>query len=195
MDLYNDFEDLKKFWRQRSSAGKAFLMLAFMFSILSFGSVANSVYEFRGFIVTAMNFYLFVTEPIRTWISTFVHMEIPRSVFDGIIIFALYFGAFFRAVAVYSASEVRPRWVTVTILIVGLIPIGWALNKLHELIGVFSYYAALPLLPIYYALAVNKTGRLGREDRFTILYILSVYFAVALLAAISEGLTRIAPVT
>ncbi len=90
MNLYKEIDDLIVLWKKRSTSGKAFLIFAFSLSIMSIGSLADTVFAFKGFIVEGLRFYREVTEPIRQIASSFLELKVTQ-IYQDLFVLALFF--------------------------------------------------------------------------------------------------------
>ena len=189
MDFYKEAADLRKMWVERSFIGKAILLFSFAMSIMSVGSLASNVFEFKGFLLNGIDFYTKVTAPLREYISDFFNINVPITMQDSIVLFIIIFGGVIR----FDAQEFnRDGWLWVIgllvyyfiLVILGMLGIQCGLEP------TLLIFSVSLLMPTIYALTCNKKFKISPKERLLTLYIIGIYFTVAVIAAISEGLSR-----
>nr|ABE73745.1 putative cytochrome/quinol oxidase [Parazoarcus communis] len=189
MDIIEEVKDFKKIWANRTPTGKIILAVSFVLSAISIGSLADTVFAFKGFIVEAINFYQHISEPARQYLSDLLGVNISRFSQDSLTMLILTIGAQSR---IDDSNKKTRSWFKLTFCLVPLALVGWLAPKL--LLPVMSGEVLVLLMfimaPFFYAVAVNEKSRIYKSDYQLAAYILLVYFCVACIAAISSGLSR-----
>jgi hypothetical protein len=188
LGIAEDFYGLKSQWSKITFGTKVIFILSFSLSVLTVGSLADSIFSFKGFVVAGIEFYREFTEPVRTFISSLLNVEISRVLQDSIIMAGLWLGSVYR----FNEEEHQRSGVSwlVGLLVFWLITFGLKVF----IIQFFSITAAILIIfafaPLLYAFTCNKSFSIYPQNKIEAQFILIVYFFVACIAAISDGLTR-----
>lgn len=196
MGLADDFNGLKALWGNLSPIAKVFLGASFLLTALSIGSLADAVFEFKGFVVGALAGYRAVVAPIID------KLEISQQVFDLVV-----------AVTLLAAAQDRARYreltenVEIDIRIITtfiLFAVVFYLLFLGVVVFVASFTGYV-VATVFFAITwptvmivrpfIKRIFRpnFSKDDVLDLragMYILSIYVFVAVVAAISEGLAR-----
>lgn len=188
MDIYKEITDLKEMWAGRSLVGKALLLFAFTLSVISVGSLADTVFAFKGFIVLGFDFYRELTEPIRRYISKIFSFEISQFTQDVFLLFSFWAGSIWR----FDVED--PQREGVFWIIGFLVFLAASISAFNLVAYISNKYIAIiivfPLAPLLHGVTCNKSFVIGAHNRICTYFMIGVYFFIACVAAISEGLTR-----
>ena len=197
MGIQGDFNELKEAWSSFSPLSKVFFGATFLGSCLSVSSIADGVFKLRGFIVTAIDFYHSLVEPLTRLIAEYI----------GIILMTLITVSIIRANRVLWLGNVKAELLQVlswALMMGGIIFLDDGSGRVSRiLISLFVIIilsvAAYPRM-VFKVAEVASLGkwRYGRRDeldlmrayRLAAINIFAVLLLVASVAAISEGLTR-----
>jgi len=207
MGIQEDFDKLKSLWPTMSVMAKGVMIGSFLLSLLSIGSIADIVFEFKGFIVTAIVFYHKITAPVVQFFSVyFFNIKIPQSVIDVQVLVTTYWLGLARIDQWWS---IKPLWKRIIYIILTVIVIMLTMILGGSVILIINFmseeYASLAI--VFFAISIpimsllpstplskfpllNYSSGATRIMRISAYYLLSLYFLVAVLAAISEGLSR-----
>ncbi|MBW2664224.1 MAG: hypothetical protein JRD93_20170 [Deltaproteobacteria bacterium] len=197
MGLREDFQSLQESWADFSSATKIFLCGTFLVSSMAIASIADATFKLRGFITTAIDFYRALTAPAMDWLR--IHYEISQSHADAILLSAIFFASLARGGAlanrtydtVLGATYEWVFWTTTWLLSVPLL-VSCPEHQLLQIgVGLLSFVVFIG----YYKRARSIwffNERVALMARHALLLMLAVFLFVAVVAAISEGLTRAA---
>lgn len=202
MGLADDFNGLKVLWGNLSPIAKVFLGASFLVTALSIGSLADAIFEFKGFVVGAVTGYRAVVAPIIEWIEVYIRLEISQQLFDLVVSVTLVVVAQDRALF----KEVT-EGVEIDIPILASFGLSAVVFYLLFL-GVVVFMASLTgyvVATVFFAISwptvfivrpfIKRIFRrnFSKDDVLDLragMYILSIYLFVAVVAAISEGLAR-----
>jgi hypothetical protein len=189
MDIIEEAKDFKNLWVKRTPTGKIILVVAFSLSAISIGSLADTVFAFKGFIVEAIDFYRSVSEPVRKYLSDILNIKISRLTQDALTMLIFTWGIQSK---IDASNEKQRSWLVLPIWFVLLGFIGWLISKLLLPVMPSEVFVLILFLiaPFLYAFVVNEKSKVYKSDYQLFSYILLVYFCVACIAAISSGLSR-----
>lgn len=199
MGMRGDFNDLKEAWSSFSLLTKIFLAGSFLTSSLSLASIADSVFKLRGFIEMAIAFYHSLVEPLTALIAEYIGLDLVQGQVDGIILVTIITTSFIRVNRILGVTKETFFWVCLWVAWVGLIIIiddgsgfpsifmsGFYMTMIF-LVGLLS-----AVNPIWIGMFLPQfSPRDVVVFRLTAINILAVLIFVAVVASISEGLTRV----
>ncbi len=159
MDLHKELEEFKELWSNRTPLGKLALSMSFILSIMSVGSLADTVYSFKGFIVYGFKFYRDLSEPIRIALSNFIGISISQANQDLLVLLCLFLGIFSKVK--HSEPEIitdRSLLTSMLISVLGAAAIGYFfITLMFPIIGqVSSWLIAYPTVAVLMGLVINK---------------------------------------
>ncbi len=184
---------------------KVLAVAIFMGSAMSIASIADVTFQMRGFLVNAIEFYRLLTEPLMLFLSRWITLE--QYQVDGAIFMILFTGARIRAehtVEEHYHSE-RPQMYPdffknkifrdMYMVLAGLIlflPLIF-MGKLAT--WLYLGFLGLSALNMVVGPTAKRLAKMNpymfRVARSTVSYLLAILLFTAIVAGISEGLTRI----
>lgn len=205
MGLQDDWNELKKMWGNCSLATRIFLAVSFFLSCASVSSLADGVFQFRGFLQTAIEFYRIPIDYIVEVLYINWGWFIPPSAADTFVLICL-----FEASRIKVGGGFQKGWLYEIAIITFLaffimfmeyitydptLVISFAPGFLVVMSGIFFYLGFVhPVAgqtkraPAFKKIEIAPGDR--RMFRLVLGNILTILFLVAVVAAISEGLTR-----
>lgn len=189
MGLQGDLEELKQAWPNLPLTFKVFLLVSFILSCFSITSLADSVYEFKGFIREAVTFYQETISPVFTNILSYLGLAVSQAKLDVILFITLVSTSIIRADFLYrNRIEVTLidfiTWFGFVYLAYHT-PDKAVYGIVYGYYGVVIFFAALP--SIFHPLKKYKSIL---SYRLALTNVLAVLFLVSIAAALSEGLNR-----
>lgn len=182
MSIKSDIAEVRDLWSNATVLTRTVLILSLFLTISSVTSIADVVFEWRGFIRTAIDFYRFAIRDPIAYLLGFIW--IPANVTDLIIAGAVAFGVVLRSSEGHPISR---RHLLLNLLLI--FPLG--------LLGIAALQAFVPLayqpfgwLTLLFLLAGSILGISRRERLRYFTYVFVVYLVLFVLAAVNEGLTR-----
>jgi hypothetical protein len=187
--IAEDFYGLKNQWSKLSFLTRIVFVFSFALSLLSVGSLADSAFNFKGFIIYGIEFYNAVTEPIKVLLSNIFQIEIDRIVFDFFLLLLIWVRVSFLE---DENIDERGGWVVyfLALIAVGVFSFIFGLIFRPLLGYLLTGMILLPILAILYETFINKELRITKLGLLKAGYFFLIYFFVACIAAISEGLSR-----
>ena len=73
---------------------------------MSVGSIADTVFEFKGFIINGINLYRDITEPIREFFKTYFGFNISQGMQDFIVITSFYITTQRKAIKYFNRQKI-----------------------------------------------------------------------------------------
>ena len=208
MGIQGDFNDLKQAWSGFTPLAKVFFGAIFFGACLSVSSIADGVFKLRGFIVTAIDFYHFLVQPLTAFIAEYVGLDLGRGQVDGIILMTLITASIVRANRVLGPRDVKAELLQVlswAFMVGGIIFLDDGSGRVSRIL--ISCFVIIILLAVVYPRMVFKVAEVaslgkrqyGRRDelyfirgyKLAVINILAVSLFVAVVAGVSEGLTRV----
>lgn len=207
MGVKEDYESIRKVWDGCSPLTKILIAAHFLASSLTMASIADRTAAFRGFVTTAVHFYRALTAPVahrlkisQIDIDSFVLLMVlivaqwratstakdsfrltPGEYKLGLWLFM--FSLAFRYTTKSMAKDAAAWWYlsVVTLLLIWDVMRGWFSS--HSNSKVFKFFYNL------FGIEAGATKRL--QSRLTVSYFGAAFLLFAIVAAISEGLTRL----
>jgi hypothetical protein len=203
-----DYESLRKVWEGCSPLTKILIAGHFLATSLSMASIADKTAALRGFVTTTVHFYRTLTAPVahrlkmpQIEIDSFVLLMILivaqwRATITAKDRFRLTSGEYklalwlfvFRVVFRYTTKSMNQDVATawwclscVTLLLLWDAMRGWFSSRPNS--------KASDFIAKIFGIEASDTKRL--QSRLTVSYFGAAFLLVALVAAISEGLTRL----
>ena len=216
MGIRDDFNELKEAWSSFSPLIKVFFGATFLTSSLSLASIADSAFKLRGFIVTAIDFYHSLVEPLTTLIAEYLRLNLAQDQVDVVIFMTIIVGSSLRAGRVLRMSSQRRDDIVLVLLAASIMALvifhnhGAEVYLFLNLLFVITVSLTLifPKGQLVFNKAVSralKKASFGKidflEERDDLLRlrqaqllginVLAIFLFVAVVAGISEGLTRV----
>jgi hypothetical protein len=189
MGVKGDFDELRKIWPNLSTPLKIFLTVSFILSCLSITSIANAIFQFRGFIEAAVDFHQSYITPILYYLLSLLGVELSQIKLDAILCISLLFSSLIHSntcLKTYPVSVDYLGWFLYLVLIL--------VDKLSDSAVYMSVYAAYAVVfmraAIPYIFQNLKPPSLYKSSQIAALNIFSVLMCVGFLAAASEGINR-----
>jgi hypothetical protein len=201
MAIQNDFEELRSAWSRLSLLGKIFFGGSFLVSVSSIASIADIAFKFRGFIVYAIEFYRMTTMPIMETLHSWTGIKLEQFQVDLFVYLALITFCFVRAQ--WLKKQPCDYKFHYSLWHLAIILILFSSNKftpsVYQVAAVFIFVVGLPLIPIIAPFITQKHGQYKQSEtwkvdrqiaKLAVLNIVAVLLFVAIIAGISDGLTR-----
>ena len=207
MNIHNEIEALRTYWKDSGPVGKVFLAIGFFFSVSSITSLSTEILNWKGFILDAITFYqTHFVDKISNFASLFglsysrdeIHAGVLISISAGVGMRLLAIGQIvaFRIINDRYNSEMKPNLGIYWILGIGIPIATWLLYgffdppvRLWLTVSVFILYPAFLVVP---KLFFGASGYLekGQYNYFLsyYLYLAAIFFIVGVFAAINSGL-------
>lgn len=204
MSLLGDFDEIKRSWKALPGWLKVVISASFLVSVLSIGSLADSVFQLKGFFAEAVAFYRMLFGPLASVLATYLQVEDPQAAIDLAVSINLLAVAETNALItvrplgrwseIYSKPGFRVRvllfnWIFTCILAA----IAWWLMGITATVILFVIvFPATYILRSVFILYVigRKSGHQYQQELVAGGYMVSVYLLIGFIAAVSEGLTR-----
>jgi hypothetical protein len=197
MGLQDDRDELKKMWSKCSLAAKIFLVVSFFLSCASVLSLADGIFQFRGFFLTAIELYRIPVNYFVEVVNSYWGIVVKPSTVDMFVLNSLLAASFLKTLNVFFESTLT-RYVFIVIFVMFVTILDyqdWNLGDAPrpDNLPYYFYAVLLASLSISGFLMPGKT-EVARQTasihRLAVGYILTILFLVAVIAAVSEGLTR-----
>lgn len=191
MGIAEDFYGLKGQWSRFSRTTKVVFILSFALTILSVGSIADSVFRFKGFIVYGIEFYHSLLEPVGLFLSRVLWFEIDKHDLELCVLV----GICIRVALINDSEIVKRSGLGQLIPAFGYLFVLWSFAFILDLIMEYTIAILIsyPLATFALGFLENKNNRVTPMMLVKVGYFLIVYLVVACIAAISEGLARPLP--
>lgn len=181
MGIKEDFQKLATSWRKLSTIWKTVLGALLVIQFLSLASIANSVYEFKGFIAAGINFYQAVTEPLLILFRFLKLNFFSRELLDSFTLIILTFGVLSKASRAVDASKIsKSEMYSILIIIIAII-------TLYEFLDA-SPISSIGMLGSMLVITIG-IARISRSFIPLILFLFP-FITISLLAAVTEGIAR-----
>jgi len=188
MSLHGDLEEVKKLWPSLSLPTKILLGSSLVVSILSVTSLADRVFELKGFISDAAHLYQELLSPAFIFLVSKVGLTLSPIKADALLLFLLISGALIRAQFLYNRD-------IVVIDVFSCIFLVWftysisdhaVFGVIYGYFGLICFMSALPL-----AVKTMRDSKALLSYRLAFATIVGMGLLVGVIAAISEGLARV----
>lgn len=201
MGLLGDFKEYKESFSKSPTLVKAIIIIAFFMSISSFTSLADQIFQWRGFILDGVQFYRnYVTDPVRNLLSS-ISIHYTSTAIDLLIIMGLFTSACIRAAIVIkripSYTIHLPDIITLVGNIVSFLAAFYFFEGLDITGFLFQYGFFYSFLLIMVSLVLSLSGGWKNHNKERIRLVISMWLPIVvsigfvlILAAINEGLTR-----
>jgi len=197
MALQDDWNERKSVWSNCSPGGKIFLAVSFILSCASVTSLADENLQFRGFILTAIEFYRIPVNYVIEALNSYWELAVRRSTVEMFVLNSLLAASFSKALNVFFKPTLT-RHVFIVIYVVFVTSLDyqdWSLGDAPRPDNLPYYFYAVLLASLSFSgfLITGKTEEARQTasiHRLAVGYILTILLLVAVIAAISKGLTR-----
>lgn len=200
MAFNDDYESIKKSWGSLPPTGKLIFGSSFAITLFSFASLADSAYELKGFIVNAIQFYRWATDPILS-VAEFYNIKLNRVSLDAIALILIVTHSIYKYSFRLGMKNlgrlyqyiICPAGVFSLLFYSAEVVFFWAvilcIEYLFRLTAIFVYASfGDPNKEIF---IFHYTRKHVRDVMLkSILHFLSPIVLVGVIAAISEGLNR-----
>lgn len=191
MSIKGDLEDISKLWNSGSWLLRGFAILIFVIGLGSVASLADTIFQFRGFIRDGIEFY-------ETWI---------RDSFREILylVVGIKLGALWSSAIIYlmlsTSGIVRDRFVRVGLGAAIGTCVGAVMAVSFSTILLYAFYPELLLAPhmnsklalVFFVLFIFAAYSFSKEVQNKTMYwasIFSPFVFVGILGGISNGFSR-----
>ena len=188
MDVIKELQEVEKLWGNRTLIGKLFLLFALFLTFASVGSLADSVFKFKGFLADGLSFYNEITTPARQFLSEIFHLKISKTKQDAFVIICMYAGILLRIPIYFDQRE--GVYGILSILLAILSTVGSSFVFVYLFGPQLGLILVFPMIPFIHELTLSKEFKLTKVSRLIFLCILMIYFIIACIAAISSGLAK-----
>ena len=197
MAKQDDWKERKSMWSNCSVGGKFFLAVSFILSCASVFSLADGFFQFRGFILNAIEFYRIPVNYVVEALNSYWDLAVKRSTVEMFVLNALLAASFSKALNVFFMPTLT-RYVLIVIYVMFVTLLDyqdWSLGDAPRPDNLPYYFYAVLLASLSFSgfLMPGKTEEARQTasiHRLAVGYILTILLLVAVIAAISEGLTR-----
>lgn len=206
MGIKEDYDTLKKIWPELSPPIKLISAILFLINLGAIASLAETVADLRGFIVTAVHFYRMLTSLItQVWSA-------PQITIDAfsvllLLIVSQFLASVFAKDRLFWPSPGSKKLIFWVILIMVLMKLFFTTILDKPTGSAISAFVIVILILLWdfvrgycgqwnskwgnklsriFGLEANETSRL--QSRYTIYYITTAVLLFAIIAAISEGI-------
>ncbi len=214
MAIQGDFNALRNSWSELSLVGKLFFGGSFLISASAIASVADFIFKLRGFISHGIEFYRSTTAPAVEILKGWTGIELEQYQADLCVFFTLALGSYVRAAYVMKEPRGFIRnilfiWGAAIMLIVADLHIDspWIVVPIRLIPFLIPFL--LIAFPLFLKAMAGATNFRAYKEMFeghhvanfamrrsyqfaklAALNIVAVLLFVAIIAGISEGLTR-----
>lgn len=183
MSLKDDVSAAANEWGTASWKVRVLLVLGVLLSASSLASLADTVFQWKGFLLRGLEFYrAYVAAPLANLVTSLVGKPLTQVQIDAVVLFALFFGALMRIEAMQPISPAR------------------RIARILAQVFLFALCVAFVALPVQdgttvwlaypgFVLAVCLLVR-GRERVQAVIFMVAPALLVAIAAAVSEGISR-----
>lgn len=191
MGLKADLDEVTQYWDRSPWRVKVFLFISLFLATSSLASLSETVFKWKGFILDALVFYRSnFSQPASEFLTrVFVH-PLPDSFIDGAVLLGLFHGALIRALflrrvkpstRISDVGYLKFSYLAMLYLMAQPTPPSTASIHLKE-------SSTWILYPAFVILAYLLTK--GAERILAMSFMLIPVIGVALVAAVSSGLTK-----
>lgn len=190
MGLKADFEEVANVWHRAPWRVKVLLAVSFFLSTSSIASLSETVFKWKGFALDALNFYRsYIAHPLTAWMQQLVGHPLPSEALDSSVIFTMFFAGMVRVVIFRPRSKLS-KFVDLTIFLacyLGMLFLFMSPGKSSQFspANSTSVWVLYPAFLLWFYLFLK-----GAERILAISYMLAPLLAVAVLGAVSSGLSR-----
>ncbi|KRI00541.1 hypothetical protein AO057_11735 [Curvibacter sp. PAE-UM] len=185
MGLKADIDEAVQHWDRSPWRIKVFLVIALFLTTTSLASLSEAVFKWKGFILDALTFYqTWISHPLVELIQGLVGRPLPPNFVDNAIVMGLFFGGLIRGHLLRNLPRVRlVAEVAFFIGAYALMLYAFAIDRpaQREMSSWFFY-------PIFLLVAYGLSK--GAERILALSYMLIPVFGIAVIAAISAGLSK-----
>jgi hypothetical protein len=190
MGLKADIEEVTNIWHQAPWRVKLFLGLSFFLSTSSIASLSETIFKWQGFVLDALNFYRkFISQPASEAVQKLLDHPLPSEALDCSVMLTMFFAGMAR-VAIFRPKSKAAKVVDLaTFLACYLVMIYLFFNPTkHDQTtpaNPNSVWIIYPAFLVWFYLFLK-----GAERILAISYMLAPVVAVAVLGAVSSGLSH-----
>jgi hypothetical protein len=213
MSIKSDYDEILNTFGKIGPLGKLFLIISLFFSVSSITSLADKIFEWKGFIQAALTAYRsYFVNPITSSASniglTYSPNEIHAAVLGSISIsigmrlMAAGQSVAFNIINEKYRSELKPNllfyWIAGTLFPIGIwLWYGLSIRTPNILLATLSFLT-YPIIIVITKIIIDKfifQGGYLEKDSFSYLrsyysYVLTVFLIVGIFGAINAGYTR-----
>ncbi len=191
MGLKADLDEVTQYWDRSPWRVKVFRFVSLFLATSSLASLSEVVFKWKGFILDALVFYRSnFSQPASEFLTGVFARPLPDSFIDGAVLLGLFHGALIRALLlrhVKRSSRISDVGYLVfsylAMLYLTAIPTAPSTVSIH-----LKESSVWILYPAFVILAYLLTK--GAERILAMSFMLIPVVSVALIAAVSSGLTR-----
>ena len=187
-------------WKELSLPSRVVVGMSALFALLSVGSLADAVFEFKGFILTGIAAYNYVVDPIRQVLRTeYFAFDVDMFVLISTTYAALRISVKRRRVIPGRMGLDPPAFFALFwyLMIVGilnliiLLTLRMTMPEFPTNIVQLGFILATPIVFFLSARWAFFTERVRGVLGMSAQYLFVIYIVFFVLAAVSEGLTRV----
>src|SRR5690554_1063802 len=148
MSLHGDLEEIKKLWPSLSLPVKVLLGFSFVISCLSITSLADRVFELKGFISGAVQFYQEFLSPVFVFLVSKLGLTVSPIKADVLLLFLIISGSLIRAQFLYNKDVVIIDVIACCFIVWFTYAIGdhAVFGVIYGYLGLICFMSALPLV-------------------------------------------------
>ena len=178
MGLQDDLQTLKRTWTSLSLLGKIFFGASLLCSAAAVASVADVAFSFKGFIVEGTRFYRQCISFLTNWVTNLLSIKVNQMTIDALILVSVFFGSFFKAQKRANPAQL----ISYVLAVVATYLVG---------MDSVSYYSVY-VVSVFAFFILLREWQNGRKTnvRISLAYMIAVVLLVAIIAGLSEGITR-----
>jgi hypothetical protein len=197
MALQDDGNERKSMWSNCSPGGKIFLAVSFILTCAPVASLADGIFQFRGFILTAIEFYRIPINYVIEALNSYWDLAVKRSTVEMFVLNSLLAASFSKALNVFfKPTLTRYAVIVIYVMFVTILDYqDWSFGDAPRPVNLPYYFYAVLLASLSFSgfLMPGKTEQARQIvsiHRSAVGYILTILLLVTVIAVISEGLTR-----
>jgi len=196
MALRDDWNKGRYLWGKCSIGGKVFFVVSFILSCTSVASLAGEIFQFRGFILTIIEFYRIAIDKAVDVLNSYSHLAVKFSTAEMFVLNLLLAASYLKTLNVFFMPTLT-RYALIVIFVMFVTYLDyqdWSLEDAPrpENLPYYFYAVLLASLSISGFLMPGKTKEsylTACIHRLAVGYIMTILLLVAAIAAISPCLS------
>jgi len=182
---------LKIMWSDCSPGAKIFLTVSFVLSFASVASLANTIFQFRGFSLVAIEFYRLPINYLTEALTSYWGLNVKRSTVEMFVLNSLLAASFSMALNVFFRPTLT-RYVLIVIYVMFVTILDyqdWSFGDAPRPDNLPYYFYAVLLASLSFSgFLIPGTTQQSRQaasiHRLAVAYILTILSLVAVIVAI-----------
>ena len=195
MALREDLQALTQLWVEGSVLARVFSGASLLLSALSLGSLADAVFQFKGFVAQALDVYRALTATIIEWMRIYFDIEITQMWFDATVVGILCVSSVVRSAVGLGENRFFAFYAAIGIALVvvqaGFLLTVFTSTTFGSSIGtVVGLAITLPSVLLMFAYGSRNHSDFSMACKIACINVVGLYLLVAVVIAIIEGATR-----